>query len=88
MLLSAGLGMSHLPYTSSPPQLALFGGDVVHNGLEHLAQLGLNATGLRRLLAEPVRGRTLAAVFCTLDVAPHVRMPPCLSASAGSTHCC
>ncbi len=40
------------PYPWS--QLAVFGGDVVHNGLEHLAQLGLNASGLRRLLAEPV----------------------------------
>lgn len=45
------LNSTRLP---SPLQLAVFGGDVVHNGLEHLAQLGLNATGLRRLLAEPV----------------------------------
>lgn len=61
---------------------------MVHNGLEHLAQLGLNATGLRRLLAEPVRGGTLAGVVCTFDVVPYVCMPPCLSASAGSTDGC
>ncbi|KAI7845459.1 hypothetical protein COHA_001009 [Chlorella ohadii] len=46
-----------------PPQLAVFGGDVVHNGLEHLAQLGLNASGLRRLLAEPVNGYKIASAL-------------------------
>lgn len=44
-----------------PPQLAVFGGDVVHDGLKYLRRLGLNATGLRRLYREPVNGFKIAA---------------------------
>lgn len=49
-------------------QLAVFGGDVVHNGLEHLRELGLSAAGLHHLLSEPVGGwpgaRTWDHVAC------------------------
>lgn len=45
---------------SPAPQLALFGGDIVHNGLERLRSLGLNATGLAKLFSEPVNGYTIA----------------------------
>ncbi|KAL4422745.1 hypothetical protein ABPG75_008942 [Micractinium tetrahymenae] len=44
-----------------PPDLVLFGGDVVHNGIARLRELGLDAGGLRRLLAEPVNGFKIAA---------------------------
>ena len=43
------------------PQLALFGGDIVHNGLERLRELGLNASGLARLFDEPASGYSIAA---------------------------
>jgi hypothetical protein len=42
-------------------QLAVFGGDVVHNGMERLRTLGLNSSGLAALLAEQVNGYTVAA---------------------------
>lgn len=45
---------------SAVVQLALFGGDIVHNGLERLRSLGLNATGLAKLFSEPVNGYTIA----------------------------
>ena len=55
--------------TCAPIQLALFGGDVVHNGLEHLAELGLNRSGLKQLLSEPVNGYRIAqALLHGLDM--------------------
>lgn len=41
----------------------MFGGDVVHNGMERLRTLGLNSSGLAALLAEPVNGYTVAAAL-------------------------
>jgi hypothetical protein len=44
-------------------QLTVFGGDVVHNGLDRLRHLGMNSTGLAALLSEPVNGYTIAAAI-------------------------
>ncbi|KAL4440238.1 hypothetical protein ABPG75_003239 [Micractinium tetrahymenae] len=43
------------------PELVLFGGDVVHNGLDYVSQLGLNQTGLRKLYRDPVNAYKIAA---------------------------
>jgi hypothetical protein len=64
--------LSELPARLPPRpslQLALFGGDVVHNGLEHLATLGLNESGLQQLFDEPVNGYKVAqALLSELEV--------------------
>ncbi|PSC72992.1 metallophosphoesterase [Micractinium conductrix] len=53
-----------------PASLALFAGDVVHNGIKYLATLGLNHTGMARLFAEPVNGFSVAAALLS-----RLRMP-------------
>ncbi|KAI3430463.1 hypothetical protein D9Q98_005058 [Chlorella vulgaris] len=52
-----------LKAVSPAPQLTVFGGDVVHNGLDRLRHLGMNSTGLAALLSEPVNGYTIAAAI-------------------------
>lgn len=50
--------------------LVLFGGDVVHNGMHHLRDLGLNAEGMRALLTEPVNGFKIARALMSQLTAP------------------
>lgn len=42
------------------PRLALFGGDVVHNGLDYLAQFGLNTSSISLLAKDNINGYKVA----------------------------
>lgn len=55
-----------------PADLVLFGGDVVHNGIARLRELGLDAAGLRRLLKEPTNGFKIAAALLSQLRAPRL----------------
>ncbi|KAL4448928.1 hypothetical protein ABPG77_007645 [Micractinium sp. CCAP 211/92] len=52
--------------------LVLFVGDVVHNGVSRLRELGLDAGGLRRLLKEPTNGFKIAAAILSQLQAPRL----------------